>query len=124
MSVGADSLMGHLDMSKLLDKEALERGRAAVKMESHNLQIGEVIDAIAQTEPELFGEGTATLMPVNQSSSLDIPIFNARINDLGPYDEPVKQGSSKKLPVKQRNSKKFKLHHYSGNEILEMPGEA
>ena len=76
MSVGVDSLMGHLDMSKLLDKETLERGRAVPTMESRNLQIGEVIDAIAQTEPELFGKGTATLMPVNQSSGLDIPIFD------------------------------------------------
>ena len=67
MSVGADSLMGHLDMSKLLNKETLERGRAVVTMESRNLQIGEVIDAIAQTEPELFGKGTATLMSVKYS---------------------------------------------------------
>ena len=27
MSVGADSLMGHLDMNKLLSKEILEKGR-------------------------------------------------------------------------------------------------
>ena len=67
MSVGADSLMGHLDMSKLLNKETFERGRAVVTMESRNLQIGEVIDAIAQTEPELFGKGTATLLPVKYS---------------------------------------------------------
>ena len=34
MSVGADSLMGHLDMSKLLDKETLERSRVKnVKVE-------------------------------------------------------------------------------------------
>ena len=87
MSVGVDSLMGHLDMSKLLDKETLERGRAVPTMESHNLQIGEVINAIAQTEPELFGQGTAILMPVNQSSSLDIPICDAHLNNLTPYDE-------------------------------------
>ena len=67
MSVGADSLMGHLDMSKLLNKETFEKGRAVVTMESRNLQISEVIDAIAQTEPELFGKGTATLMPVKYS---------------------------------------------------------
>jgi hypothetical protein len=35
---------------------------------SHNLQISEVIDAIAQTEPDLFGEGNAVLMPVTHSS--------------------------------------------------------
>ena len=67
MSVGIDSLMGHLDKSKLHNKETLERGRAVVTMESRNLQISEVIDAIAQTEPELFGKGTATLMPVKYS---------------------------------------------------------
>ena len=34
MSVGADSLMGHLNMSKLLDKETLERSRVKnVKVE-------------------------------------------------------------------------------------------
>ena len=67
MSVGADSLMGHLDMSKLLNKETFEKGRAVATMESRNLQISEVIDAIAQTEPELFSKGTATLMPVKYS---------------------------------------------------------
>ena len=86
MSVGIDSLMGHLDMSKLLDKETLERGRAVATMESRNLQIGEVIDAIAQTEPELFGRGTATLMYVKHSCRLDIPICDAHINNLTPYD--------------------------------------
>ena len=82
MSVGIDSLMGHLDMSKLLDKETLERGRAVVTMESRNLQIGEVIDAIAQTEPELFGKGAATLMPVNHVDKLDIPICDSHLNTL------------------------------------------
>ena len=86
MSVGADSLMGHLDMSKLLNKETLERGRAVATMESRNLQISEVIDAIAQTEPELFGKGTATLMPVNHVDKLDIPICDSHLNNLTPYD--------------------------------------
>jgi hypothetical protein len=86
MSVGADSLMSHLDMNKLLDKETLERGRVVVTMESRNLQIGEVIDAIAQTEPELFGKGTATLMPVKHSDKLDIPICDSHLNNLTPYD--------------------------------------
>ena len=86
MSVGIDSLMGHLDMSKLLDKETLEKGRAAVKMESHNLQIGEVIDAIAQTEPELFGQGTAILMPIKESNRLDIPICDSHLNSLTTHD--------------------------------------
>ena len=95
MSVGVDSLMGHLDMSKLLDKETLERGRAVPTMEPHNLQIGEVIDSIAQTEPELFGQGTAILMPVNQSSSLDIPICDAHINNWTPYDEDARNKNGK-----------------------------
>ncbi len=82
MSVGADSLMGHLDMSKLLNKETLERGRVVVTMESRNLKIGEVIDAIAQTEPELFGKGTATLMPVNHVDKLYIPICDSHLNNL------------------------------------------
>ena len=82
MSVGVDSLMGHLDMSKLLDKETLERGRAVVTMESRNLQIGEVIDAIAQTEPELFGKGAATLMPVNHVDKLNTPICDSHLNTL------------------------------------------
>jgi hypothetical protein len=87
MSVGADSLMATVDMSKLLDKETLERGRVTREQKSRNLQIGEVIDAITQTEPELFGQGTAILMPVNQSSSLDIPICDAHLNNLTPYDD-------------------------------------
>ena len=86
MTVGADSLMGHLDMSKLLNKETLERGRAVVTMESRNLQISEVIDAIAQTEPELFGKGTATLMSVNYVDKLDIPICNSHLNNLTTHD--------------------------------------
>ena len=82
MSVGADSLMGSLDMSKLLDKETLEKGRVIKKTKSHNLQIGEVIDAISQTEPELFGKSTAILMPVNHVDRLDIPICDSRLNNL------------------------------------------
>lgn len=84
MSVGADSLMGSLDMSKLLDKETLEKGRVIKKTKSHNLQIGEVIDAISQTEPELFGKSTAILMPVNHVDRLDIPICDSRLNNLAP----------------------------------------
>jgi hypothetical protein len=83
MSVGADSLMGHLDVFKLLNKETLEKGRVIKKAKSHNLQIGEVIDAISQTEPELFGKSTAMLMPVNHVDRLDIPICDSRLNNLG-----------------------------------------
>ena len=41
---------------------------------SHNLQIAEVIDAIAQTEPDLFGQGNAILMPVQYSDRLALVI--------------------------------------------------
>jgi hypothetical protein len=78
--------MSHLDMNKLLDKETLERGRVVVTMESRNLQIGEVIDAIAQTEPELFGKGAATLMPVNHVDKLYIPICDSHLNNLTTHD--------------------------------------
>jgi hypothetical protein len=39
---------------------------------STNLQISEVIDALAQTDPELFGEGNAVLMPVTHSTRLTL----------------------------------------------------
>ena len=64
MSVGADSLMGHLDISKLLDKETLERGR--VKQDGTNIQIKEVIKAIMDSEPCLFHNSEANLMPVSE----------------------------------------------------------
>ena len=41
---------------------------------STNLQIGIVIDAIAQTEPDLFGQGNAVLMPVQHSDRLALVI--------------------------------------------------
>ena len=50
---------------------------------STNLQISNVIDALAQTEPELFGEGNAVLMPVTHSTRL------ALADDLHPYYEPL-----------------------------------
>ena len=50
---------------------------------STNLQIGIVIDAIAQTEPELFGEGNAVLMPVTHSTRLTLA------DDLHPCYEPL-----------------------------------
>lgn len=57
---------------------------------THNLQIGEVIDAIAQTEPELFGKSSATLMPVVYSNSLSIPICDAHIANWMPHDHTLK----------------------------------
>ena len=50
---------------------------------STNLQISNVIDALAQTEPELFGEGNAVLMPVTHSARLMLA------DDLHPYYEPL-----------------------------------
>jgi hypothetical protein len=50
---------------------------------STNLQIGIVIDAIAQTEPDLFGQGNAVLMPVTHSTTLTLA------DDLHPYYEPL-----------------------------------
>jgi len=50
---------------------------------STNLQIGIVIDAIAQTEPDLFGQGNAVLMPVTHSTMLTLA------DDLHPYYEPL-----------------------------------
>jgi len=50
---------------------------------STNLQIGIVINAIAQTEPDLFGMGNAVLMPVTHSTRLTLA------DDLHPYYEPL-----------------------------------
>ena len=50
---------------------------------STNLQISEVIDALAQTDPELFGEGNAVLMPVTHSTRLTLA------DDLHPYYEAL-----------------------------------
>lgn len=64
MSVGADSLMGHLDISKLLDKETLERGR--VKRDGVNVQVKELIKAMMDSEPCLFHNSEDNLMPVSE----------------------------------------------------------
>jgi hypothetical protein len=48
---------------------------------STNLQIGEVIDALAQTEPDLFGEGDATLMPVQYSDRLALVICDRSLGE-------------------------------------------
>ena len=50
------------------------------RKESHNLQITEVIDAIAQSDPDLFDNKTATLMPVTYSDSTAVVICD---NTLG-----------------------------------------
>lgn len=46
---------------------------------STNLQISTVIDAIGQTEPELFGQGNATLMPVQYSDRLALVICDSSL---------------------------------------------
>ena len=48
---------------------------------STNLQIGIVIDAIAQTEPDLFGEGNAVLMPVQYSDRLALVICDRSLGE-------------------------------------------
>jgi len=67
VSVGADSLMGHLDVSKLLDKETLEKGRVIKKETNSNIQINDLIQAMASSEPCLFGNSSANLMPVTET---------------------------------------------------------
>lgn len=64
MSVGADSLMAHIDMFKLLDKETLERGRVIRTKSSKNVQIGDLVRAIVTSEPCLFNNSPGNLMPV------------------------------------------------------------
>ena len=59
------------------------------RKESHNLQIAEVIDAIAQSDPDLFDNENATLMPVEYRDKLDIAICDAHLNNLTPYDAPA-----------------------------------
>lgn len=54
---------------------------------SHNLQIRDVIDAIAQADPDLFDNKNATLMPVKHSERLTLA------DDLHPYYQPLTQNS-------------------------------
>lgn len=77
MSVGADSLMATVDMSKLLDKETLERGRVIKKQTGNNIQINDLVQAMALSEPCLFGNSSANLMPVTEKEfKLDISPSN------------------------------------------------
>lgn len=48
---------------------------------STNLQIGEIVDAMAQTEPELFGEGNAVLMPVHHYNQPALVICDRALTD-------------------------------------------
>jgi hypothetical protein len=60
-----------------------KRKQSTRRKQSINLQIGVVMDAIAQAEPDLFGMGNAVLMPVTQSSRLTLA------DDLHPYYDPL-----------------------------------
>ena len=55
MSIDIHSLMATVDMAKLLQKT-----------ESTNIQISDLIHAMAISEPCLFGNSTANLMPVTE----------------------------------------------------------
>lgn len=63
--------------------------RLSRQNESHNLQICEVINALADSDPDLFDNETATLMPVEYHDKLDIAICDAHLNNLTPYDAPT-----------------------------------
>ena len=56
---------------------------------SHNLQIAQVINTLADSDPDLFDNETATLMPVEYRDNLDIAICDAHLNNLTPYDAPA-----------------------------------
>ncbi len=69
MSIGVDSLMATVDMTKLLDKEVLERGRVVQKQQSINVQVKNLIQAMASSEPCLFANSSKNLMPVKYNES-------------------------------------------------------
>jgi hypothetical protein len=48
---------------------------------STNLQISNVIEALGQTEPDLFGEGNAVLMPVQYSDRLALVICDRSLGE-------------------------------------------
>ena len=56
---------------------------------SHNLQIAEVVNTLADSDPDLFDNENATLMPVEHRDKLDIAICDAHLNNLTPYDAPT-----------------------------------
>jgi len=49
--------------------------------QSYNLQIRDVIDAIADADPDLFDNDDAILMPVNHRDKLDITICNSKLGE-------------------------------------------
>lgn len=64
MSIDAHALMSMVDMSKLLDKENLEKGR--VKRDGVNVKVKELIKAMMDSEPCLFHNSEDNLMPVSE----------------------------------------------------------
>lgn len=73
---------------------------------SHNLQIAEVVNALADSDPDLFDNESAALMPVKVSARLDrldtdnpayallrdaiAPVIcDKHLNNLTPYDAPA-----------------------------------
>lgn len=67
MSVGADSLMATVNMTKLLDKKTLERGRKMVRQDGINIQIKTLVDAMIFSEPCLFNNSSDNLFPAKES---------------------------------------------------------
>ena len=76
MSIDIHSLMATVDMTKLLQKS-----------DSTNIQISDLVHAMALSEPCLFGNSTANLMPVEHYDKVDIIICNAHLNNWTPYDD-------------------------------------
>lgn len=53
-------------------------------MKSTNIQISRVASLLAESEPELFGRGSAELMPVTRlNNKRGLIVCDARLNDIG-----------------------------------------
>lgn len=87
MSIDIHSLMAMVDMTKLLQKS-----------DSTNIQISDLVHAMAVSEPCLFGNSTANLMPVEYSDKVDITMCIAHINNWTPYDDDAQGGTWVRLP--------------------------
>lgn len=76
MSIGADSLMFTVDMTKLLNKKALDGGQVVMdeiiakqnQVKTRNLQVADLIRAMASSEPCLFNNSSTNLMPVTEKN--------------------------------------------------------
>jgi hypothetical protein len=52
-------------------------------MKSTNIQISSIASLLAESEPELFGRGSAELMPVTRlTNERGLIVCNARLNDV------------------------------------------